>query len=42
MNKGVRNLNENQTLVQAYVQNSNGSLLQQYTSILVGGQTLMS
>ena len=39
MNKGVRNLNENQTLVQAYVQNSNGSLLQQYTSILVGGQT---
>lgn len=39
MNKGVRNLNENQTLVQAYVQDSEGSLLQQYTSILVGGQT---
>lgn len=35
----MRILNENQTLVQAYVQNSNGSLLQQYTSILVGGQT---
>lgn len=37
--KDVSNLNENQKVVQAYVQTGEGPLLQQYTNILVGGTT---